>query len=193
MLDKLLSVFKKKKDKEEEKLTTKGTKAPPAAPVSVDRPMFAAIQCVWKQDHMGASAHFGEALRGRAEGGLSEPMNMSLRTVAEVVQGFRGGSPMEIQRNHLSFLIQCFSAQPPHVRKLEPAKIARFAHALWMIQYLYWHCKTKGHEYALERLSVDHGFMYSTASDVLGGIGMTRAELAEGNIKPLVEEPPTAS
>lgn len=190
MFDKLFSAFKKKAPAEETKLATKGTKAPAVVSVSVDKPMFAAIQCVWKQDHMGASAYFGEALRGRAEGGLSEPMNMSLRTVAEVVQGFRGGSPMEILRNHQSFLIQCFSAQPGHLRKFEPAKIARFAHALWMLQYLYWHCKNKGHEYALERLGTDYGFMYSTAIEVLGGIGMTRSEIADGGIRPLAEDPP---
>lgn len=193
MFDKLLSAFKKKAPAEETKLTTKGTKAPPVASVSVDKPMFAAIQCVWKQDHMNASAHFGEALKGRAEGGLSEPMNMALRTVAEITGGFRGGSPMDIQRTQLSFLIQCFSAQAPHQRKLEPAKTARYAHSLWMIQYLYWHCKSKGHEYALERLGTDHGFMYSTAMDQLGGTGMTKSEINQAGIRPLEEEPPSAS
>lgn len=190
MFDKILSVFKKKAPAEDTKLTTRGTKAPPTVSVSIDKPMFTAIQCVWKQDHMGASAHFAEALKGRAEGGLSEPMNMALRTVAEVVQGFRGGSPMEILRNHQSFLIQCFSAQPAHLRKFEPAKIARFAHALWMLQYLYWHCKSKGHEYALERLGTDHGFMYSTALDILSSTGTTRNEIADGGIRPLAEDPP---
>lgn len=189
MLDKFLSVFKKK-GQEKAAPAPKSAKAPPVASVSVDKPMFAAIQAVWKQDHMAASSHFAEALRGRQEGGLSEPMNMALRTVADVVQGFRGGSPMEILRNHQSFLIQCFSAEPGYLRKFEPAKIARFSHALWMIQYLYWHCKSKGHEYALERLNTDYGFMYSTALEVLGGIGMTRAEVAEGGIRPLAEEPP---
>ncbi len=191
MFDKLLSAFKKKSPSKPPEPQTP-VRAEKAAPVSIDKPMYAAIQAVWKQDHMAASAHFGEALRGRSGGGLSEPLNMSLRTVADVVQGFRGGSPMDILKNHQSFLIQCFSAQPMHLRKFEPANLARFAHALWMLQYLYWHCKQKGHEYALERIGTDHGFMYSTAMDVLTGIGMTRAEINKGGIRPLDEEPPAS-